>query len=65
MYKQDLTIEDYKERLGYANNALMMLSRDINQDRYQIGMINGVEFVISLIEGRDADFIPIDISKLK
>ncbi len=43
----------------------MMLSRDINQDRYQIGMINGVEFVISLIEGRDADFIPIDISKLK
>ena len=52
-------LKQYEKSMGIANEMLELQGRDgnYNYDSYMLGLYNGMEYIISLLEVREPKFI--------
>lgn len=52
-------LKQYEKSMGIANEMLELQGRDgnYNYDSYMLGLYNGMEYIVSLLEVREPKFI--------
>lgn len=52
-------LKQYEKSMGIANEMLELQRRDgnYNYDSYMLGLYNGMEYIVSLLEVRETKFI--------